>query len=211
MRLGQRGAGGFVRTWAHNRGMLPTRDRYSRATHSHDLRGTGGVDRIADVDVLGAAGIAAKRTPLGIALLRLQAGDGGSAEAVAAELASMAWSKARSDHVKLKRERVAQEGEHVLPVVGGAVRAYLARAVLAWHSDGRCKVCGGHGFLPAVGELGAGRTVLGDEQCQACHGTGRVPFDPQFRRDQVPIARWALDLIERQVGRAAGQLRAAVG
>ena len=74
----------------------------------------------------------------------------------------------------------------------------LARAVLAWHRDGLCRACGGHGFkLAGSHALGEGRAVLSDAACDECRGTRKVPFNTQFPMEQLWLARTPAQAIER--------------
>lgn len=163
-------------------------DRYASAVRSSNLRSKPDTTH-SDTDVLGAAGLAAKPvrvvdgierpgSPLGIALMRLFAGDNTAAADIvrimAASLVGKAW--------RMSEQRVSQ------------VQAEdIARAVLAWHRDGVCKPCGGHGY-----KLVEGAPMLSEQTCPACHGTRKVPFDSAFPLDLVLLARWLLAEVERE-------------
>lgn len=155
-------------------------DRYAGAVHSRSLaakRESIG----ADVDVLGAAGFAAKSNPLGMALLRLFVGDNRAAGHIVEILARNAIGKAYrlgSDIGKIEAEDIA-------------------RAVLAWHRDSRCKPCGGHGV-----KIIKGTKTLGDEPCCVCLGAGRLPFDSHFGLERLELARWMADEIDKKQGEA---------
>ena len=151
-------------------------DRYSGAVHSGNLAAKR--DRMgADVDVLGAAGLAAKKTPLGMALLRLFAGD----SRAAGEIVSIMACKLVGKAYRLGQECGHPEAEDI------------ARAVLAWHRDSRCKGCGGHGV-----RLIKGTTTLGDEPCPACKGAGRVNFDRNFTMERLELARWLAAEVDKE-------------
>jgi hypothetical protein len=127
-------------------------------------------------DVVGAVGFAGKRAPLATALLRLFVGDNHAAHDVVRCMAEMVISRAyRADGL----------------VLASVEATDLARSVLAWHRDGRCKPCGGHGFLKLDGAPG-----LSDQECRHCRGTGRIPFDRQFAMDRLELARWLAAKVE---------------
>lgn len=156
-------------------------ERYSAAVNSDNLlsdpRSTWG-----DSDVLGAAGLAARHEPLGIALTRLFAD--GKPETVIVILSDMAFKRARTLRVRLSDVELTD----------------LARAVLGWYRHGTCQPCGGTGY-----KLIPGTPALGDE-CHHCHGTGKIPFDDQFRHESLDLARWLSGEIDRSqvtAGRAA--------
>lgn len=156
-------------------------ERYSAAVNSDNLvidpRSTW-----ADTDVLGAAGLAAKAEPLGIALTRLFAD--GKAEPVVVILSEMAFKRARTLQVRLSRVQADD----------------LSKSVLAWYRHGICKPCGGVGY-----RIIPGTPKLGDE-CPDCRGTGRRLFDEEFRGELYELARWLSGEIDRSqvaAGRAA--------
>lgn len=159
-------------------------DRYASAIRSsnlkHDERSTN-----ADTDVLGAFGLADKRLsamdhPLSIALTRLFMGDAAASRQIVEILANMARSKAPALHISITKVQ-AQD---------------MARACLAWHRDSTCKTCGGHGQFVIKGS-----TTIGGAICKACHGTGKIPFEKQFRYDWRDLARWLVTEMEREQGR----------
>jgi hypothetical protein len=156
-------------------------ERYSAAVNSDNLavdpRSTWG-----DSDVLGAAGLAARYEPLGVALTRLFAD--GKPEAVVRVLADMAFKRARTLKARFSDVELTD----------------LAKAVLAWYRHGTCQPCGGTGY-----QLIPGTPALGDE-CKHCRGTGRIPFDSQFQGEGRELARWLSGEIDRSqvaAGRAA--------
>lgn len=131
----------------------------------------------SDTDVLGAVGLAGKRHPLAMALARLFVGDNHAARELVEILSAMAWGKALALRVELKRTQADD----------------MARAVLAWHRDGVCRECGGHGY-----QLIVGAPSIGDNACPACRGTRKVPFDSQFSIERLVVARWLLAAVERE-------------
>ena len=161
-------------------------DRYASAIGSSNLRSRPETAQ-SDTDVLGAFGLAARGNPitgregvpLAVALTRLFSGDNRAAVEIVGIMADMLWGKAAVMRVKVRRTEAED----------------MARAVLAWHRNGTCPACGGHGYAVL-----AGTTVLGDVECPACHGTGKRPFERNFRHDD--LARWLLAEIERESGKA---------
>lgn len=165
-------------------------DRYATAIRSSCLT----VDertRMSDTDVLGAMGLAdrclkegrdsegkpGRYAPLAVALERLFAGDNGACMLIVQLLSEMAWKRARATKVKLNR-------------IGASD---MAKACLAWHRDGVCKHCGGHGTLVIPGS-----TTLGPVACKHCKGAGKVPFERQFPHEQRELAAWMVVEMERE-------------
>lgn len=147
-------------------------ERYSSAVNSGNLS----VDpdtRWSDTDVLGAAGLAGRHEPLGIALTRLFAD--GKPEQTIAILTEMAFKRARTLQIKVTQVQAAD----------------LSMAVLGWYRHGVCQPCGGTGYLTIPGT-----PVQGDE-CPKCRGTGKVPFDTQFQHEVRELARWLSGEIDR--------------
>jgi hypothetical protein len=175
--------------------------RYASAINSRSLK-VDGRTQMSDSDVLGGMGLAdkrltegwvttgpngegysVKRYPLAVPLERLFAGDARAAHEIVQILAWMVWSKADSEKVKPKLPR--------------ADSLDMARACLAWHRDGTCKACGGHGFklIPNTKTIGASR-------CLACKATGKLPFERQFPAPWRDLARWLVSEIENHSGQA---------
>jgi hypothetical protein len=157
-------------------------DRYASAVHSSNLASSPRTV-YSDSDVLGAVGLAGKDEDkaLAMALARLFSGDNTAAHALVRLMAEKAWGKARMLGVKLKRTQSED----------------MAKAILAWHRDGACRPCGGHGF-----ELIPGTRTVGGSSCRVCRGTAKMPFDRQFTLERLPVARWLLSEIEREQGKA---------
>lgn len=128
-------------------------------------------------DSVGAAGFAGKTRPLAIALLRLFVGDNGSA----------------ADLVRLMAEMVVSKAYRAGIIMPPTTGEDIAKAVLAWHRDGVCRPCGGHGFMKLDGSPG-----LSDQTCRHCHGTKKVPFDRQFSAANIYFARWLVVEVERE-------------
>lgn len=152
-------------------------DRYASAVNTkslkHDERSTW-----ADVDVIGAAGLAAKYQPLGIALARMLSG-GKPNEAIEA-MTFMVWN--RGFKVKCRVTELQARD--------------IATSVLSWYRHGTCQVCGGTGFKIIIGT-----PSLGDE-CPKCDGTGKIDFDSHFRQDLVSLARWLSGEIDKSIAQA---------
>lgn len=169
-------------------------DRYASAIRAsslkHDERSTH-----APTDVLGAFGLADKREAehghaLAVPLTRLFLGDKAASKEIVTVLAEMARGKApalRTDITQVQAED-------------------MARACLAWHRDSACKSCGGHGQLVIKGS-----TTIGGAICKVCRGTGKVPFEKQFRHHWRDLARWLVTEMEREQGRAGPAAMKALG
>jgi hypothetical protein len=151
---------------------------------------------IGDPEVLGAYGLADRDlerghdsqdrkftpAPLAVPLERLFAGDSNAAHRIVRILADMAFTEARRLGVKLSRTQ-AQD---------------MARATLAWFRNGTCEPCGGRGF-PMIKDS----PVMAAHACEHCKGTGKIPFEKQFRFEWKPLARWLKEGMELECGRAA--------
>jgi hypothetical protein len=147
-------------------------ERYNTAVHASSLKPDANTT-YADLDVIGAAGLAARYEPMGIALARMLSG--GGARAVLTEM---------TDAVHERSFRIRER-------VSVTVAENIAKAVLAWWRDGVCHPCSGTGF-----ELIAGTPSLGGE-CKECGGTGKRPLDKSFRQEHKELARWLSGEIER--------------
>lgn len=170
-------------------------DEYSRAIRSSNLRSEATDDR-GDPEVLGAMGLGDKwltqgfdpfgnkfkPSPLAAPLTRLFLGDNGAADEIVRMLADEAWRYARRLGVRMAR---AQSED-------------LARACLAWHRDGKCKPCGGHGVLKIPGT-----TSLGTNSCGACKGIGTVPFEKDIQPAEFrAVGAWLVSEMQRASGKA---------
>lgn len=155
-------------------------DRYASAVRSSNLKSEPKTT-FSDADVLGAAGKAANRHPLALALLRLFTGDN-HASAVIIELLT--------DRLVGKAFRMGDE-------VDRAAASLMARIALDWFRDAVCKRCGGHGF-----KLLKGSPHLGEDRCPHCEGTGKRDFEGLFSERRVDLARWVLVELEREIALA---------
>lgn len=155
-------------------------DSYAVAVATRHLA-AGPADRTTNADVLGAAGLAGRRSPLAMSLLRLFVGDVKEAPRTVDILARMVQGKA------------AQPGGVALTHTDAAD---IARAVLAWHRFGQCPACTGHGF--ELAGVQGGRRAFSGRPCMPCGGTGKIPFESQFPRPWVPLARWLQAEVERE-------------
>lgn len=149
-------------------------ERYSVAIRSSNLRHDANTTR-ADVDVIGAMGLAAKVTPLSAALTRLLLGDGHAVNDVVQILAD----KAQGAHTGLPR--------------GHAER--IAEQAIAWCRYPTCPVCGGHGYAQVQGA-----PALSTTECKPCKGTGQRLF--RIRRDHQAIGEWMVAVIEYDIAEA---------
>lgn len=177
-------------------------DQYARAVHSSNLKVSKEADKIEatvveDTDTLSAMawadrdltrghttkGDPVRPAPLAVSLERLLAGDNNAAHDIVRLLADMVWRHGRDVRIK----------------VGRAQAVDIARACLAWFRNGTCKPCGGHGY-----SLIPGVPSLSSHECPACAGTGKIRLADAFPRpDNLELARWLTDEIERETGRAA--------
>jgi hypothetical protein len=169
-------------------------DRYASAIRSNRLT-VDAKTTMSDTDVLGAMGLADRElttgkdsqgndvhpAPLAVALERLFAGDNSAAFTIVDVLARMAWGRAKASRILLRRTEAKD----------------MARACLAWHRDGTCKPCGGHGTLVIPGS-----STLGAVRCKKCKGTGALAFETQFELELVPIAAWLVAEMQRDMSRA---------
>jgi hypothetical protein len=136
-----------------------------------------------------AAGIIGQRAPLAAALLRLFVGGDPAAKAV-------------SD---IMRRMLVGKAFRMGDPIGEASADLVACMVLQWHRDNTCRTCGGHGFRTVLGELGAGRTVIGDTPCPDCCGKGKRNFERLFPRNRVQLALWLRDEVERETAFAGAE------
>jgi hypothetical protein len=120
---------------------------------------------------------AGREHKLATALLRLFVGDDRAARDIVHILAGMAVGKA----YRIGRELGRVEAED------------MARAVLAWHRDSRCKPCGGLGLLKMPGA-----PHLSGTACGHCRGSGRIPFDSHFALERLELARWLAAEVDRE-------------
>lgn len=155
-------------------------DHYARAVRSGNLKSRPETDT-SDSDVLGAAGLAGKRVPLAISLMRLLSGDNHAGREIVATMAGMIDGKAY--RMDLPVSRVEAED--------------MARAVLAWVREGTCRACGGHGY-----RVMENTPTLSDQACTACKGVGKRPFDREFPIERRQLAQWILAEVERDLSRA---------
>jgi hypothetical protein len=149
----------------------------------------GEVETLDDGETLGAAAFAGRKHPLAMALMRLFVGDNHAAGEVVQIMAVRVWGKAQADGYKLRRVQSEE----------------MAQKVLAWHRDGACRACGGHGYLVIPGT-----TSIGEVACGACRGSGRVPFEREFTMEHLWLARWLLAEVERETAKAGPAAMAAL-
>lgn len=157
---------------------MEIKDRYAKAIRSARLVPKPNEDR-ADIDVLGAAGLAAKTNALCVAMMRLLSGDNQAAREIIEVLAEKATSKAYHSG---------------MPTLEPARAQMLAAAVLDWYRNGTCKPCEGR-----AQSLIPGTPHLSGLDCPACRGTGRRPFEDIAKRESRELALWLRDEVERAV------------
>ena len=184
--------------------MSRIQNRYASAVHSSSLDSRPETV-MSDSDTLGAYGLAdralttgwkvtgpsgqgypVKPVPLAVPLERLFAGDNNAAYDIARMLADMAHE--HSFKLKIKITQVQARG--------------LAEACLAWHRHGTCKACGGRKWA-----LIPGTVSLSGNPCDVCNGTGKMPFDRQFRQEWRPLAGWLVSELARAAGHAGPAAR----
>ena len=159
------------------------RDRYASAVSTSDLTPRA-ASSLAPLDVLGAAGLAARRQPLGMLLQRLRADPTPVAQAVAgAALAERLREAVRKRQVR--RDGVDSE--------------VVAADALAWWLDPTCLSCGGVRYQARNGRL-TGR------DCQGCEGTGRRGL----ASSAPAAAAWVVDAISQQVAQSEAAHRRAL-
>lgn len=163
--------------------------RYTAAIATGNLRPSAD-GQLSPVDVLGAAGFAGKQKPLALALLRLHSGDNHAAPALVGILAGMLDGKAYRLGVPITRAECRE----------------LAAVVLAWHCDGACRPCGGLGFRRVDGA-----PALSAHQCNACHGSGRLPLASLVQVPRRDLAHWLASEVEREESAAGAGLARAAG
>jgi hypothetical protein len=127
------------------------------------------------------------KAPLAVAITRLLTGDNTAAHAIVQLMAAMIFE--RSWKIKVKISRPAAHD--------------LACSVLAFHRNGTCRTCGGHGF-----ELILGTPAHSERHCKACNGAGKLPLEKIVssngqKPELAEMARWLLSEMEREAGRAA--------
>lgn len=160
------------------------RDRYASAVRAVDLTPRPR-SSLAPVDVLGAAGMAAQRQPLGMLLQRLRAESTPAARWVATEALA---------------ERLAQAvRKRVLRRDGQDSRVIAAQA-LDWWLDPTCLTCGGVKFK-------ARDARLTTKPCWACAGSGCRALESAA----PAAAAWVVDTITQQVGMSEAAHRRVLG
>lgn len=159
------------------------RDRYARAVCSSSLTPRA-ESNVAPLDLLGAAGMAARREPLGMLLQRLRACPTPVAQSVAGA------ALAERLRVAVRKRQVRRDG---------ADSERVAAEALAWWLDPTCLSCGGVKFQARDARLTA-------RHCTACSGSGVRALES----DAPAAADWVLDLISQQVGQSEAALRRAL-
>lgn len=189
------------RQFFQRRNIMTTIDqRYSTAIRSRDLHADPKTVR-SDSDVLGAMGLADRTLTRGhdgrgdpvppdglaVPLMRLLAGDRHAAREIVECLSSAIYSRSFVLQVRISWRDCRE----------------MAMASLVWFRDGRCKACGGHGKLLIPDTL-----ILGNQDCDTCHGAGLRPFEHAFPRKRRVLATWLIGEINRSLGRAGPQAMA---
>ena len=170
---------------ADHRGMdyATCRDRYASAVHTSDLTPRAR-SVLAPLDLLGAAGMAGQRQPLGMLLQRLRAEPSAAAQRVAAAALAERLREA------VRRRQVRRDG---------AASECVAADALAWWLDPTCRCCGGVQFVARDARLTA-------KVCRPCAGTGRRPLESSA----PDAAAWVVDAIDQHVWRSEAAHRRAL-
>lgn len=166
-------------------------NRYATAIHSSNLKSKAET-YTGDVEVLGAFGIADRRLssgvdhytkhPLAVPLQRLFNGNGAVSGEIISILAGMIRGKAFWIKVDLT-DRQSRD---------------MARVILGWFRNPRCRVCGGHGF-----KIIRNTTTVGDTRCRPCNATGTIQLELLFPEKSRDLVRWAIARMELEAGMAA--------
>lgn len=128
------------------------------------------------LDVLGAAGMAAQRQPLGMMLQRLRAEPHGSHRERAADKLAALLREA------VRQRKVRRESSGSLEI---------SRQALDWWLDPTCRGCGGVKYVASNGRLTA-------RLCPDCGGSGRRALET----DAPGAAEWVLDTIRQRVAQS---------
>lgn len=180
-------------------------ERYASAVSGGNMKSEPDTT-MSNTDVLGAMGYVGKvwRTlpngdkikgrPLAAALFRVFMAEGDSGRDAIAIMAQMLTGRAPLMGLELN----------------GVVAEAIAENVLDWHRKSVCAVCHGHGYKAIGGEFGKARSVIGDEACGECGGSGKRPFDAVFTDGLLPIAHWLRDRVEAETNGAASAAMAAL-
>ena len=145
-------------------------DQYASAVNAHSLSGRA-------LEVLGSAGLAARKFPAGVALQRVRAAPK-SDRTVAIELLSEALRRARRAR-KIRTEGVCED---------------IADAVLAWWVDPSCLACFGQAYVLTAN---GGRS---SRPCRHCAGSGLRRLEYQSAQAAADWAYWwVLDQVSRAV------------
>ena len=154
-------------------------DMLARAETSSDLQHH---DRFCDVDVLGAAGMAASANGAHMAVYRVKYLND-AAEIETAKRVFVMW--ARRSMINRGIDATGMIGSPGKPKTPSASRVGV-QALAAWIHD-VCQPCGGLGHQTI-----AGSPTLSDKQCPHCNGTGKNPI-----KQPGDIGDVVKDLMER--------------
>lgn len=165
------------------------RERYVRAASSSHLAPGG--DGRTDLDVLIAAGLAAKAEPKRIFALKVQR---------MAETGD--WSEGHGvvEHYDATLNGyLSRKGRRPMPK---PARRELVVAVLRWYMDQKCHYCGGTGKIAQEGTGGRLTHV-----CDGCHGSGVRPLSRAVPHAYAKHALWLVDEINQHSREAVKQMR----
>lgn len=153
-------------------------DRYTSAVNAKNLKVSDITQGAADI--LGAYGLASKKSPLAVALSRLMAGDSRVMGEIVNNLSKTVWKKSRA--YKTLRMTDLQSID-------------FTKECLLWWLNNTCKSCGGHGqtIIP-------GTTTLSERDCKDCNGTGKTRLS--YKAEKLELANWTISEIEKALSQA---------
>lgn len=166
------------------------KERYARAVGSSHLSPRG--EGRTDLDVLIAAGLAARARPERIAALKVQR---------MAETGDLSDSYSVVEHYDAALNGyLGRKGRKPMPK---GARRELVVSVLRWYMDQQCPYCGGTGRIAQEGTAGRLTHV-----CDGCHGSGVKPLARAVPHAYGKHALWLADEINKNGREAIKQMRA---
>ncbi|MEO8807916.1 MAG: hypothetical protein ABI433_17685, partial [Burkholderiaceae bacterium] len=164
-------------------------ERYARASGSSNLA-PGGEGR-TDLDILLAAGLAARARPERIAALRVQ-------RMIDAQDMRDIYSVVEYYDTEVA-QHLSRKGRKQIPK---DARRTLIVAIVNWMMRTECGYCGGTGVVAREGT--AGRLT---DTCDACHGSGVKPLSRAVPHAHARTALWLVDEINQSAREALKSMR----